>query len=156
MHRLGTAPKATVAHTEGTDTATALLRRVTGPRGMRTGGQRQTMGSPLPAPSSTPPGQVARMQAMARQQPGTARASTQGMGRLQPARSAALMHMAAAKDRCRSDPVRLTAASPRTCHEGPSCYLHTCALDKCYGKSRLPQEISKCTNRFWSMMFLIK
>ena len=104
MHHLGMAHKAMEAATPRKDTAMALPRRATGLRGMRTGAQHLTMGSPLPAPSSTLPGRVAHMQAMGRGQPGTARAMTQGMGRPQPARSAALMPMEAAKARCRICP----------------------------------------------------
>ena len=102
MHRPGTAHKAMEAAMERTDTGKALPRRATGRRAMRTGAQPRTMGSPLPAPSSMLPGQGPRMQGTGRGQPGTARATTQGMGRLRPARSAALMHMEAAKARCRS------------------------------------------------------
>ena len=85
---------------ERTDTGKALPRRATGRRAMRMGAQRQSTGSPLAAPSSTLLGQVARTQATGRGQPGTARAMTQGMGRPPLARSAALMHMEAAKARC--------------------------------------------------------
>ena len=96
MHLLATAHKGTAAvmGTKGMGP-----RRPMGAREMHMAGLRRTMGSPLPAASRRLPVPGTSTQGTGRVRQATVRPTVQGMGRLQRARSVALIPTGEAKRR---------------------------------------------------------